>query len=163
MKSQGLRLGHPSPQPCQWLDWTEDSSFLAAYKHKFISVFESPHFPQLSPAHCLVMSTLSRQRRLGCPWAKDSIVCHLGCCKSVNAIWDKVNSVQSVSDQDGAAISFFLHLCLLICLWFPRCPLSLVWGFCDNHDENVLPKTPSKETHHYDWPDLYICCAYDCQ
>lgn len=52
MKSQGLRRGHRTPHPCQWLGWIEDSSFLAAYKHKFISVSgESSLSPaQPSPA-----------------------------------------------------------------------------------------------------------------
>lgn len=165
MKSQALRLGHRTPQPCQWLDWVADSSFLAAYKHKFISVFgESSVSPaQPSLAYCLVMSTLSRQHGLGCPWAKDPSVCHLGCCKSVNSIWDKVDSVQMSLTKIVQQSASSWHPCLLIHLWFPSCPLLLVWDFCDNHRETILPKTHSKETHCYDWPDLYGCCVYDDQ
>jgi len=51
MKSQALRTGHRTPQPCQWLGWIVDSLFLAAYKHKFISIFGesllSPAWPSL--------------------------------------------------------------------------------------------------------------------
>lgn len=124
---------------------------------------ESPQFPQPSPAYCLVMSTLSRQRRLGCPWAKDSSVCHLGCCKSVNSIWDKVDSVQMSLTRMVQQSASSWHPCLLIHPWFPSCPLLLVWDFCDNHRETILPKTHAKETHCYDWPDLYRCCVYDDQ
>lgn len=88
MKFKGLRL-EPNSNPHQQLEWIVNFSFLAA-QEQFISVLESPPIPQPNPACSLVMSALCRQCRLGCPWGKDSSVCHLGCCKSVNGIWDKV-------------------------------------------------------------------------
>lgn len=59
MKSQALRLGHRTPQPWQGLDWILHSRFLptktilwflAAYEHKYMSVFEESSLRPAQPS-----------------------------------------------------------------------------------------------------------------
>lgn len=78
------------------------------------------------------------------PLGKDSSVCHLGCCKSVNSIWDKVELVQNVSDKNVAAICCFLAP---LCPWFPSFPLLQVGIFHDNGCESILPKPHLQKRH----------------
>lgn len=154
-------------KPCQWLGWIANSSFVAACKPKFISMFgESSHsLAQPSSAYCLTMSTLSRQRRLGCPWAKDSCLPpellqgneqYLGQSGfSTKCLWQTL-----CINLPHPGIPFFS---LIICLWFPSCPLFPGWNFCNSNHDTALPKTGSKETSFYDWPHFSICCEYDVQ
>lgn len=93
------------------------------------------------------MSTLPRQRRLGCPWAKIPVFATWVAASQWIVFGTKWNQCKMSLTRMVQQSAAFWHPYLLLWPWFPSFPLLQVGIFHDNRCESILAKPHLQKRH----------------